>query len=473
MDTQILYDELYNEPAAHSAYQALRDTGGKVYIVGGAVRDTLLGKAPKDIDLMVTGLEKDQIKAALKTLPGHATFAGKNFGVYHYHEDGGTVEIAMPRTETSTGEGHKDFDVNPSASLSVEEDLGRRDFTANALAFDVDSGTLIDPHNGSQDIKEGKLRLISPQSFEDDPLRIVRAIVAYSKHGLKPDEYTLDQMTQNANKIKHLPAERVQQELDKLFSGSDPAGAVLTAYQTGILQYILPEVDNAMGFDQHNRHHDLPVGEHCLAALQHMAQISNDPDKRLAALLHDIGKPQSYWTDPAGAGHFYKHDDVADSVDHADLGADMANETLKRLRYPNDRRARIVNLVQHHMFPYPADETGVRKLLNRVGGEDTARDLLDIRESDASGKVDGGISERDKEHMDNFRAMLDSVTSQQQGTSVKDLAINGKDLIGLGIKPGPTMGEILNDLLTEVIEEPSLNTRDTLIQKVKELHETF
>lgn len=474
MDTQILYDELSSDPAAHAAYIALSHAGGRVFIVGGAVRDTVLGKTPKDIDLMVTGLEKRNIEQTLKALPGYATFAGKNFGVYHYHYDDSTVEIAMPRTETSTGPGHQDFDINADASLSPQEDLGRRDFTANALAFDIASGELIDPYNGLQDIQDGKLRLIAPQSFHDDSLRIVRALVAYSVHGLQPDEFTLEQMTENAAKIRALPAERIQQELDKLMSGSNPAGAVLIAYETGVLQYICPELENAMGFDQQNKFHDLPVGEHCLQVLKKICELTTDPDLRLAALLHDIGKPPTFWQDEAGAGHFYENEDVPGTHDHADVGADMTNQFMKRMKYPNARQDRVTNLVQNHMFPYFESEKGARKFLNRVGDVDTARDLMDIRQADASGKRDGEPSDYDQERIQAGRALIDTVSQGgQQGFSLKDLAINGTDLIAAGIQPGPMMKTILNTLLQDVIEEPSLNNKPSLLQLVKGMHENI
>lgn len=474
LDTQILYDELTSESAANAAYHALSNNGGRVYIVGGAIRDTLLGKQPHDIDLMVTGLSFDEIKKTLKDLPGHVTYAGKNFGVFHYHFDDSTVEVAMPRTEISTGEGHKDFDVNVDASLSPQEDLGRRDFTANALAFDIDSGELIDPYNGSQHIQDGTLRVVHPMSFHDDPLRIVRALVAYAKHGLYPDEYTLQQMTDNAQKIKALPAERIQQELDKLLSGNDPAGAIEIAHETGVLQYILPELDSAMGFDQNNVHHDLPVGEHCIQVLRKMSELTSDPDLRLAALLHDIGKPPTYWQDEEGNGHFYQTDDVPDSADHADVGADMTDQIMKRLRYPNDRRSRVVGLVQNHMFPYFTSEKGARRFINKVGDPDTAYDLMNLRESDASGKNDNTVSPHDKEYIDAGRALLDTVTTQQQPAfSLKDLALNGHDLIQLGFSPGPEMKTVLNDLLQDVIENPSLNTKDQLTEIVRGLHESI
>jgi tRNA nucleotidyltransferase (CCA-adding enzyme) len=470
MDTSTLRTLLAEDPAASQAAEALNAAGGDTYIVGGAVRDTVLGKLPKDIDLLVSGLTQGAIEKVLSSLPGHATFAGKNFGVYHYHVGNDTVEIAMPRTETPTGGGgHKDFDIRTDSNLSVEEDMARRDFTANAMAYDTKNDTIIDPFNGEEDIKNKTLRLISDQSFRDDPLRIVRALVSYSTHGLEPDEYTLDQMEENAARIRTLPTERIQMELDKLLSGTNPAGAFELAWETGILDYICPELSAAMGVSQHNIHHDLDVGDHTLAVLDYISKLTSDPDLRLAALLHDLGKPDTLWMDEQGNGHFYQNPDIPGSENHEDVGADIAYNFMTRLHYPNARIQKVVNLVQHHMFPYFNTEAGARKLLNKVNGDtDLAQGLMDLREADSHGKRDGGISDFDQNQIDLGRGLLQNVINKQQAITTKDLAINGHDLMQVGITPGPQMGVILNQLLQEVIENPEKNTRDGLLEEVKE-----
>lgn len=465
-----MIDELYADPAALQAYQALSAAGGRVFIVGGAVRDVLLGKKPKDIDLMVGGLTQEQVNDVLKSLPGSVKFAGKNFGVFHYHLNDAQVEIAMPRVERSTGTGHRDFEVNVDPFLPVEEDLARRDFTANAIAFDIDNEVLIDPFNGQGDISEGLLRLINQQAFHDDPLRIVRAIVAYSVHGLEPDDYTLEQMRENAAKIRNLPGERIQMELDKLLSGDDPAEAFMIAYETGVLDYLVPELNEAMGFDQKNVHHDLDVGQHSLAVLDYMTTLTDDPDLRLAALLHDLGKPDTFWTDEQGNGHFYKNPDVEGTMDHEELGAEIAHNFMKRLNYPNDRIQRVTQLVMHHMFPYFNSHAGARKFINRVGGDpQTARDLLLLREADAHGKATGEIRPYDEEQITYNRQLIDEVVEKQNAFTIKNLNISGHDIINEGVTPGPRIGEIQRELLALVLEDPNLNERDILLEKVREL----
>lgn len=466
-DGRRLLDYLYADPAAVQAYEALENAGGHVYIVGGAIRDTILAKEPKDIDLLVSGLESERVRKTLQELPGHVTFAGKTFGVFHYHLGEHNVEVALPRTDTSTGPGHTDFSVNYDPNLSVEDDLERRDFTANAMAFDIDQNKLIDPHKGQYDITSKTLRLVNPQAFEEDPLRIVRAIVAYSVHGLDPDEYTLQEMTENASRIRHLPEQRIQKELDKLLSGTDPAGAFVLAYNTDVLDYIVPELAAGYEFDQKSAYHDLSVGDHSLAVLDYISDLTTDPDVRLAALLHDVGKPDTFWQGDDGYGHFYATPDVPGSEDHEDRGAVMAFAFMNRLNYPNARITRVVNLIQNHMFPYFTSVKGAAKFVAKAGGMDAAQDLMNLREADAHGKLDGGISERDAESIDLGRSLLDNVSTQNTAVTPSDLPINGHDLINLGIKPGPEMGQILHQLVDIVQDNPELNNRDALLQYVR------
>jgi tRNA nucleotidyltransferase (CCA-adding enzyme) len=465
---QNLYDLLQQEPAAKVAYDALSAAGGVVYIVGGAVRDTLLGKNPKDLDLLVTGLPPAELEQALTGL-GRLDFTGKDFGVYRFKIDNSEVEVALPRTERSTGTGHKDFRVNADPYLPVEEDLRRRDFKTNAMALDIDKGVLVDPYDGQADTANRTLSLVNNNAFIDDPLRIVRALVSYAVHGLTPDEDTLQAMRESADKIRYLAPERIQMELDKLIAGDNPAEAFTIAAETGVLEYLIPEVAQTMGFDQQNIHHTLDVGTHSLEVLRNAAKITHDPDVRLAALLHDIGKPDSFWLDDDGNGHFYEGPD-GKGADHQDVGAQMATEFMKRMAYPNNRIKRVTNLVQNHMFPYLETARQARKFLNSLDGDEQAAwDLMKIREADSSSKDKSGTHPpRDKAKLERSVTMLQKVIEEENAFTIKDLTINGKDLIDLGITPGPSMGKILNDLLAKVLDDPELNKRDTLIDIVRE-----
>jgi tRNA nucleotidyltransferase (CCA-adding enzyme) len=453
----------FADPAVDEATKALMGQGGRVFAVGGAVRDAILGKEPHDIDVMVQGLPPDQVRQTLEALPGRVDLTGKDFGVFRYRHNGAEVEIALPRRERSTGVGHQDFDVQTDHTMAPEDDLYRRDFTANAMAVDLGTGELLDPYGGAEDLANGKLSTIHEHSLAEDPLRIVRALVAHSKHGLDPDEATRAQMAGNAESLDHLPPERIQAELDKLFASQDPAKAISLAHKTGILKKILPEVDAAFGYDQNNPHHELELGDHLLSVLRRTAELSDDPDLRMAALLHDIGKPASAWVDPeTGGNHYYRNPSTGEGANHEDVGADMAKERLRQLRYPKDRIDRVNDLVQHHMWKAFTTPKGARKFLNRVG--DHADDLLFLREADQGGKFYKNDPQQALPDLDQQRQMIDDVRQEAQATQRSQLAINGNDLIEAGVQPGPEIGRILNTLTDRVIEDPTLNNRDTLLQ---------
>lgn len=467
----VLHTMLDADPSAKAATDALTAAGGQVYIVGGAVRDAVLGRNPKDVDLMVSGLTEDQITQALSPL-GKLNFTGAQFGVFRFRQgDNPEVEIALPRTERSTGPAYTDFEVTTDPFLPIDEDLRRRDFTGNAMAYAPVTQELVDPYGGADDLGNSQLRLVNPDAFRDDPLRVVRALVANARFGLEPDDELRQALADNAHRIKNLPGERIQMELDKLLSGTDPAEALQLAEESGIIDYLIPELSSAIGFDQMNPHHDLDVFSHTLQVLRRMSDLSNDPDLRLAALLHDSGKPASFWRDEeapeGGGGHFYKKIDDDGTVhgdDHEVVGAELADAFMRRLRYPNERRERVVDLIRNHMFPYFDSTRGARKLLASLGGDvNTAFDLLKLREADASGKASGGMSEFDTASIARARELLQQALNEESATTVKDLAVNGHDMMELGLER-EEIGQKLKELLELVVENPELNERDTLLE---------
>jgi tRNA nucleotidyltransferase (CCA-adding enzyme) len=317
---------------------------------------------------------------------------------------------------------------------------------------------------GQQDIEHGVLRTVFDQAFEEDPLRVARALVAHARHGLEPDGKTRAQMAQHGPSISNVPAERVMEEIDKLMQSPNPASAIVLAHETGALKHILPEVDAAFGFDQNNPHHELELGHHLVQVLERTSAMTDDPDIRLAALLHDIGKPASAWVDPETGGNHYYQGPNGEGANHEEVGADMARAALNRLRFPGDRTSRITDLVRHHMWAPFTSPKGARKFLNRVG--DHADDLLVLREADQGGK--GHDPSGKVPDLSVQRGLMDQVRSAGEATQRSQLAIDGRDLIAIGIKPGPNMGSILDRLTEAVIDDPALNNREVLLQMAQQ-----
>jgi tRNA nucleotidyltransferase (CCA-adding enzyme) len=468
-------------PAAEIANFALTHCGGRVYVVGGAVRDTVLDKVPKDVDLMVTGLPGEQVYETLKKL-GPVKLTGKDFGVLRLAYKGDEVEVALPRRERSTGPRHQDFEVQSDHTMSVEEDLRRRDYTANAMAVDTLKGEFIDPYGGLADIREGKLSCVARNVLAEDPLRIVRGFVAHARFGLLPTPTTAELMRESAHTLTYLPAERIQHELDKLMAAEDPARAIRLAHQIGVLKWILPDVDDAFGYDQKNPHHAHDLGTHLMQVLGRMCEMTEDVDLRYAALLHDIGKPSSAWWHPAqGRCKFYKHIAKEDIVgltedgkpmtitagtvcglDHHEVGAQMAHQLLSSLKFPNDRRDRIVHIIRHHMWQPFETPKGARKFISRVG-KDNVQDLLMFRVADQGGKgVTAQDPNRKPDGIQKQAGLVNRVLNEGQPTSQADLAINGHDLVNMGLQ-GPAIGKVFKYLTNSVIDNPELNTREALL----------
>jgi len=452
-----------NDPAAKMAVDSLSPFG-EVYVVGGAPRDVVLGKKPKDIDIMAK-VNGETIESVLKGIPkAKLSLTGKQFPVYRFNYGGSEVEIALPRIEVKTGEGNKDWEIKSDASIPVEKDLERRDFTANSIAVNAKTGQVVDPFDGIKDIEKGVLKTVHPNSFRDDSSRTMRALTALSKHGLQPDEETKEQMRMHAPHLKKTAMETIGQELEKILSGNHPADAIRLGHETGVLDHFLPEVHSTFGFDQKNPYHKHDLGTHLMNVLKNVSNLTDDPDVRMAALLHDIGKPSSMWEDDNGVGHFYRGPE-GQGNDHDKVGAEMAEGILSRLRYPANRISKVKTLINNHMFPSFNSPKGARKFLNNSGSSETAHDLLNIREADHMGK---GNENATKMMVDKMRGLVDQESQSQAVFSPKDLAINGNDIIKtLGISSGPQVGEIIKRLMDLVVEHPSLNNREELMNIIK------
>lgn len=460
-------NQLLDDPVASTVAQALHEALGAVYVVGGAPRDVLLGKKPKDFDLVVFGMETHEVLETLQALPGRVSQDGQSFSVFRYRENRGRpVEVSLPRVERSTGPGHKDFEVIADPWAILRDDMARRDFTCNALAVSYDIAMVFDYNGGIEDIAKRELRVLSTRSFIDDPLRIMRALTAYARHDLYPEKQTLAWMREYAYRLEHLPQERCRDELDKIMESDDPARAIVLAHDTGCLEYFLPEVEACFGFNQNNPHHELELGDHLLNTLERSCWVTDDKDVRLAALLHDIGKPLSVWEDPdTGVWHYYEKrwpDGRTEGKDHAVVGADMTWYRLTALHYENARINRMTGIVKHHMYAGFDTKRGARRFLSRVG--DLWSPLLKVRWADQGGKSTSSHHEKGGpwDVMVNLN-LIEEVLEAREAFDRKGLAIDGRDLIDLGQKPGPMMGELLDAMVAIVITDPEHNTRDHLL----------
>jgi putative nucleotidyltransferase with HDIG domain len=461
----------------------VRSLGLDAYLVGGAVRDELLGLESKDADFLVPGLDTEGLKRALEPhgKVQDLVVADRLVGVRLYPRERtirrlapAGIEFAPPRKEVSTGPGRRDFEIVADPSLSVEDDMRRRDFTINAMARRLATGELVDPVGGRTDLERRVLRTVSPTSFAEDPLRLVRGLRFVSQLGLTPDGSTLRQMREEAPSVKLVSGERVggglsadgKGELSKLLLGREPARALRLARDTGVLVELLPEFERAIGFEQENRYHSLSVDEHTFVVVQAAADADYSLAVRLAALFHDVGKPYVAWRGADERLHYYAKRGRSERS-HEQVSAELARAALLRLRYPNAIRSCVVRIVRHHMFQVgKGDAARARRFLAKHGDE-LAFELVDHKHADYLGKPgpDGRARTEDIEKLERFRQMLRRERNQPH--RLADLAVDGHDLIAAGFRPGPELGRVLRELLHEVVDDPSLNTKDALLPRAR------
>ena len=440
--------------------------GLDAYLVGGAVRDELLGRTPPELDFVVPGVGHAELREALEPhgRVEDLVVADQRVGVRLLPRDTAAralqpagIEFTPPRVERSTGPGRHDFEIVADSEISLEQDMERRDFTINAIARRLGTGEILDPLGGRADLERGVLRTTGPESFRDDPLRIVRGLRFVSQLDVEPDEDTLCQMREWAPRIEHVSAERIggglaadgMGELSKLLLGPRPAKALRLARDTGVLVHVLPEFAPAVGYEQQSDRQHLTLDEHIFEVVQAAGDAAAPLEVRLAALLHDLGKPEA----------------ERDGGDHAAIGAVAAGRVLRRLRYPTRLREYVVRLVREH--PFPLDESpapvDARRFLARHG-EVLARDLLAHRAADLAGKT---APASESERLERFRALVEQERAQPH--RLADLAVNGSDLIDVGFSEGPALGRALQTLLAEVVEDPERNRREALLQRAREL----
>ena len=438
----------------------LQVSGYEAYIVGGCVRDLLMKKEPHDWDI-TTNAQPKQILGVFKTAKYENDFGTVLLPIRAIAapgEDKGKLADVVEITTYRSEQGYSDRRHPDTVRFETEldKDLERRDFTINSLALNPANNEVVDLFGGQKDIKLKIIRAVGEPSdrFKEDALRMMRAIRFSAQLGFELEPKTQRAIVKLAGSIKFVSAERIRDELIKILASSKPAEGIMLLHECKLLQYILPELEQGVGVDQ-SRHHIYPVFKHNVLALQ------NCPNKnwpvRLAALFHDIAKPKTHKI-IKGIATFYNHEY---------LGAKMTDKIMTRLRFSNEDRERVVNLVKNHMFYYNVGEVSaasVRRLIVKVGRENL-QDLIDLRVADRLGS---GTPKAMPYKLRHLQYMLEKV--QNDPVSVKMLKINGDDLMKiLKIPPGPKIGAILDVLLSEVIEEPANNTIKYLSARAKEL----
>ncbi len=420
----------------------LEKAGFAAYAVGGCVRDSLLGLQPHDYDLCTNALPEET--AAL--FPGHTLVrSGEKHGTIGVVFGKEVIEITTFRTEGGYADSRHPGWVR--FVPDVKEDLSRRDFTVNAMAYNPKTG-YIDPFGGQDDLQRGILRAVGdPQTrFTEDALRILRGVRFGVRFNLAPTEDTLAAMNTLSPLMDNLARERVFDELCKLLPLLKAAD--MTRYAT-ILTQVIPPLAPTLGFDQKNPHHIYDVYTHTAQVVENAPM---DLAVRWAALLHDCGKPGCFTLDEKGIGHFYGH---------AEVSAQMADELLLALKSPTALRERVVFLTQKHMTPLEPDKKLLRRRLGQYG-VDALKQLVALQKADCIGT---GTHENDR--FAEISALIEEILQEQACLTLRDLAVNGKDLQRIGFAPGKEMGACLNWLLEQVIDETLPNEKEPLLTAAK------
>lgn len=423
--------------------------GYEAYAVGGCIRDSILGRIPDDWDITTSASPyqvKELFQRTVDTGLKHGTVTvmldKEGFEVTTYRIDGEYEDSRHPKEVIFTS--------------NLIEDLKRRDFTINAMAYNETNG-LIDVFDGMEDIKRRVIRCVgSPmERFTEDALRMMRAVRFSAQLGYEIEEKTADAMKALATNLSKISAERIQTELVKLVTSPNP-DFLRIAYETGITAVVLPEFDACMKTSQNNPHHCYSVGEHILRS---MKAVRADKCLRLALLLHDVGKPARKITDEKGIDHFYGH---------PALSEEMAGQILHRLKFDNDTIYTVKRLVLYHDYQPEATPKSVRRAIMKTG-EDIFPLLFEVKRGDIEAQSDYKKDEK-LQRLCAVKEIYEQVLAKQQCVSLKTLAVTGRDLMEqAGMSPGKELGEMLKRLLEMVIDDPLLNEKEILINKAKEL----
>jgi tRNA nucleotidyltransferase (CCA-adding enzyme) len=439
-------------PTVLALCERLRQGGKKGWIVGGSVRDMLRGVPVSDYDIATDARPEEVKKLFPKVIP-----TGIDHGTVTVLMNGTPIEVTTLRGEGTYSDGRR-----PDAITfldDIKDDLARRDFTVNAIAFDPVDGTLIDPWGGQKDLEAGVLRAVGDAEtrFREDGLRVLRAARFVATLDVSLEASTERAIGQTLDTFRKVSPERVREEWLKTMKAKRPSRAFDVMRTSGILSITCPEMMESVGCEQ-NRYHAYDVWGHAMSCLD---ACQGDAFLRVSALLHDVGKPRTRaHSDKTSDWTFYEHERV---------GADMAEGILQRLKFSNQERERIVHLVRHHLICYEPtwSDAAVRRWLRRVG-VDRVDDLYELARADAKGK---GKDEGERlAQVESLRERATAVLAAGDAITVRALAITGGDLIKeLSLSPGRRIGVLLDALLEQVTDDPSINTRDELLARARSI----
>lgn len=460
----------------------LEEQGFEAFAVGGCVRDAMLGREPEDWDITTSARPEEIKRTFRKTID-----TGIQHGTVTVMVDHVGYEVTTYRIDGEYEDGRHPKEVSFTTNLKM--DLERRDFTINAMAYNDRVG-LVDEFDGIGDLQRGVIRCVGDagQRFDEDALRMLRAVRFCGQLGFEIEENTRRAIVERAVHLKKISAERIRVELTKLLVSKE-ADRLRDAYETGMTAVFLPEFDVMMTCAQKNRHHIYTVGEHTLQSigwlnrffqresLQQCGRISDAAKQWIektcgtlskkqhimlatAMLFHDIAKPSTMEIDDSGVGHFYGH---------PQKGAQMTKDIMKNLTFDNETIDVVKRLVTWHDYRIEVSMKAVRKAASKIGSDIMPMTFL-VQYADVLAQNPMTFSEK-LERLDEVVVLYEEIVARKQALAIKDLAVNGKDLIQAGVKPGPAMGDILEALLEMVLEEPEKNEKDILLQIVQVLSE--
>lgn len=424
----------------------LHSAGFEGYAVGGCIRDSLLGKEPKDWDITTSATPKE-----VKSLFPHTVDTGISHGTVTVLLEREGFEVTTYRIDGKYEDSRHPKEVTFTPNLL--EDLKRRDFTINAMAYNQKDG-LVDAFDGVGDLRRGLIRCVgdAKQRFKEDALRLMRAVRFAAQLGFSIERETYAAICEMAGDLRRISVERIAAELVGLLV-SDYPEKIRALYESGITSVILPEFDAMMQTEQKNPHHLYTVGEHTIAALSF---VEKDKILRLAVLLHDVAKPLCETVDEEGVSHFHGH---------PELGGEMAKRILRRLKFDNCSIQSICRLVSAHDDNPPLTERSVRRVITRIG-TDAFPALFALKRADILAQSNYQRQEK-LEYLDGFQMYYRKIIEAKDCLTLKELAVSGSDLIQAGMAEGPALGETLKELLELVIDDPKKNTKEYLLEQVK------